>query len=150
MSTMAIALIITDQDRDRAKEIKAYAEKNVISSEDLVHMTAKRKKSPGDLPEFTMRCQRGFKIVYSQEMQPTYGLCHHLSVSVYAPDRYPTPEAVQMIMEMFDMGQGNLIAIARGEAKPSNTDILKVWPDKETQSIQVVAKVQGNDQNKPA
>ena len=134
------ALVITDRTRQRAKEIKDYAESHVISSEDLVHMTAGRLKSPGDNPKFVMHIDFGYRVVYSQEIQPEQGRCHHLSVSLDKKGRYPVPEAVSAIMEMFGLGKPDFSQLDDDNALVAG-GILLVWSDENSQSVNVLMKV---------
>ena len=46
----------------------------------------------------------GFRVVYSREQQPR-GLCHHISMSSSRKGRYVTPEAFQIICELFGIQQ---------------------------------------------
>jgi hypothetical protein len=70
----------------------------------------------------------GYRVVFSIEEQPI-GWCRHLSVSVDKKGKYPTPQAVELIMQEF--GMGNDI-----------DNSLKVWMEKEGEAINVVTKME--------
>lgn len=52
---------------------------------------------------YTLELPVGFFVTYSHEMQPAAGLCHHLSVSVARHGKMAGVEAVEIILEAFDM-----------------------------------------------
>lgn len=50
--------------------------------------------------DFTIDLPGGFRVTYTLEQQPP-GLCRHLSISVGAPGRAPSPHAIAALMQEF-------------------------------------------------
>ena len=122
-------LVIDDKAKQRVAEIKAYAEQHRYSMDDLKKLCEPNPDIPipGDDPNFAMHMTLGFRVVYTQEYQEP-GLCHHLSVSIDAKrGKYPNPGAVEAIMELFGMGK--------------LMDAIQAWPDKESESSNVISLV---------
>lgn len=98
-----IPLVIDAAVRERIATVKQHASWN-ISSTDEIKKAVKTGYAVGHDPAFVVEMHVGFRAVYSQDELPI-GLCHHLSVSIGVPDRAPSPEAVQMIMDEFGFGR---------------------------------------------
>ena len=100
-------LIIDGRVMKEIARVKAHAEVHRQSVHDLMAVLGGRRGPVGDDPGFRTIIPVGFRVVYSQEQQPTHGLCHHLSVSVMNPidpDRtWPHEVAVLEIAKAFGL-----------------------------------------------
>ena len=121
-------LAINESVKAEIKQVIANAEQHRY---DLAMM---RKLISGDLPPAGDHARHvtiipdGYRVVFSIEEQPI-GWCRHHSVSVDKKGKYPTPQAVELIMQEF--GMGNDIY-----------NSLKVWMEKEGEAINVVTKME--------
>jgi len=95
-------LIITDEIRQSILAIKQYAEKNVYTAEDMLKIKKGTLQPAGDDQDFVVM-MGVYRVVYTLEEQPAYGLCHHISVSLVngEKDRGPAPVAVEVILKAF-------------------------------------------------
>lgn len=92
-------MILTDTDIKALEKLAAYAKENPASLEDIKAIIAGTKVAPGDLPEFTVLCELGGKVVFTYEDQPA-ALCRHLSISGRTKGKMPNPGMAQAIMEI--------------------------------------------------
>lgn len=118
-------------DNDARKEIeklKNYANEHKISINSVKAMIEGKEPPVGDNSAYAIYLYDGFRIVYSVEEHPI-GYCHHISISVDEIDKYPNPEAVEMILKEFGM---------------KNIDeSLSVWKEDCGQAINLLQKVEG-------
>jgi hypothetical protein len=122
-------LIIDYEAKVEITRVLSYARGHVIKVVDWVNLPV------GDNPEYVCHIFKGFRVVYSIEDQPHYGLCHHLSISVDSEDRLPNIPAVEMIMKEF----GLLGTI---------NDCLTIWIEEKgnmaVNMLQLIARVENN------
>ena len=92
------ALVIGQEEKQAIARLVEYASQHVFSLDDIKEIMRGEQEAAGNSPEFVVAIPRGFRCVFSYEYQPS-GLCRHLSVSI--PDKYPHPEAVNLLMQEF-------------------------------------------------
>lgn len=118
-------LILDDEARARAAEVKMFAAAHVFTIENRDWSAA----PVGEDPRHTLSLKIGYRVVYSQEEQLCNAkpkLCHHISVSVDEEGMYPHELAVKEICELF------------GFKFPG----ICLWLEKEWQAVNVVAPVE--------
>jgi len=120
------ALVIDEKAKEKIRNLIKFAESHPYSIEHLKKVISGDRPPAGDYPEHVITLHEGYKVVFSIEEQPI-GLCKHLSVSVNTEGMTPRPEAVELIMDEF--GMGNNIH-----------DCINVWLEKETESVNVLTK----------
>lgn len=98
---MAQFIFTSEKEKKKLNELKEYAFKNPI---DLRNGIPENYASVGDIEEHVY-INGNIKIVYSIEIQPKLGKCHHLSISKENRE-YPSPYIVDLFME--DLGLGSL------------------------------------------
>ena len=112
------ALIIGAEEKAAIAELKARAAENVLD------VAAVEEQAKRDIAAFRAGMLRqsiplplGFVVTYTHERQPDpmLGVIQHISVSVDTPNKYPSVEAVEMILDAFGMAP----------LKQS----LKIWPE---------------------
>jgi hypothetical protein len=121
------ALLIDAEAKAQIKKVIAYAQENRLSPGDLQINMGGLKGPIGDNPNHVCHFFDGYRVVYSIEQQPI-GDCHHLSVSVDAKGRYPTPQAVELIMKEFGI-PGTIMGC------------VNCWMEEEVQAINVLQLV---------
>jgi hypothetical protein len=113
----ARVLLIGPDERAAIALLKAHAATRIF---DVKAVT----EAAGDMPAFRVMMRRfslplphGYVVTYTHERQPDprLGVIQHISVSVDAPGKYPSTEAVEMILAAFGMAPIK--------------DSLKVWPE---------------------
>jgi hypothetical protein len=55
------------------------------------------------LNDFTIAIPVGFLVTYTHEIQPHYGLCHHISISIDKLRMLPNEFSVMMLFREFDL-----------------------------------------------
>lgn len=116
-------LILSAATRAAVAQLKAHAQRNIITEAELRN-SLKTGYAPWDDDAFNLVIPFGYQVVYTQEMQPKAGLCHHLSVSVEAEGMYPNEVAMETICELFGL-----------KWKPD-----ELWLDQENQAVNAVDK----------
>lgn len=118
MSGGARVLIIGPDEQAAITLLKAHAAAHIF---DAARVT---EAATGDMPAFRVAMRRfslplphGYVVTYTHERQPdpTLGVIQHISVSVDAPGKFPSVEAVETILAAFGMA--------------GVKDSLKVWPE---------------------
>ncbi len=95
------ALVIDEAAMSRAAEIVEYAKSNVWSIDDLLDLYNGDVAKAGEEHGSRMMIDSGYRVVYSREEHPESGVLHHLSISIDNPVMLPSPESVQLIMQLF-------------------------------------------------
>jgi hypothetical protein len=97
------ALIIGETEQAELQRIKQYAEAHPYDLEAMVDRGRGKRVAPGELSVYRCLIPVGFKVVFSVEDHPQRSgktiRMRHLSVSVSAFNKLPSPEAVQLIMD---------------------------------------------------
>lgn len=93
-------LIIDDGTRKAIKQLVQYASENICSLSTIKKIVAGEEPPPGDCDLFVLELHLGYCCVYTHDEQPG-GICRHISVSVDRPRKFPSPEAVDLIMKEF-------------------------------------------------
>lgn len=99
-------LVLTSDVRAAVAKLVKHAKANPVSVADLRKTEAGTIPPVGDNPDHRMEIPLGYLVVYSHELQPRYGLCRHLSVSIPAKNKGPGLEAVNEIAKMFGFKEG--------------------------------------------
>lgn len=100
---MTSVLLIDEEAKKRAQEVVDYAENHRISIEALKnYVNSERSISEAD-PMYVCHFDANYRTAFTIEEHPV-GWVRHLSVSVSRAGRWPLPQAVEMIMELFGMG----------------------------------------------
>lgn len=109
------ALIIGGEERLAISQLQLLAAATPFDPQQVIAAAARDIQAVRDLMNgYTIKLPVGFNVTYSHENQPP-GLCHHISISVDRRNKLPSPEAVEMILEAFEM-------------RPISAS-LKVWPE---------------------
>jgi hypothetical protein len=118
MSGGARVLIIGPDEQAAIDLLKAHAATRVMDAETTAKAIA------ADAPGFRQMMRRfslplpvGFVVTYTHERQPDprLGVVQHISVSVDTPNKYPSVEAIEMILAAFGMAPIK--------------DAIRVWPE---------------------
>lgn len=123
-------LIIDEVAKERINQVIGHAEDNVFSFDDLLDIYNKQATSAGDMTAYTTYLHRGYKVVYSLEMQPM-GKCRHLSVSVDKAGKLPSIDAVELIMKEFGF---------RGSIEDCNVSMEEFAPNHQAVNVIEVIK----------
>lgn len=91
-------LIIGPAEKEKLKRLVKHAESHIFGMDQLLDTWNKELEPAGDMKDFVCTIPNGYKIVYSIEDQ-LKGNIRHLSVSVSDAGKYPSPEAIQLIMD---------------------------------------------------
>jgi hypothetical protein len=126
-------LIIDDKAKAEIARVLSYAQKHMFKIADMKKVLDGIILPAGDNPEHVCHFFDGFKVVYSIEDQPHFGLCHHLSMSVDVEGRAPNIPAVEMIMKEFGIS-----GTMRG--------CLSVWIEKD-EAINLLQKIEPGENN---
>ena len=105
-------LLIGDMERTAIKNLMFYAENNKLSYDKMKKIMARKMPPPGDNEKYVITIPLNFRIVFTIEQHPG-GWFKHLSVSIPNKNKAPHPNAVEMIMAEFEMGDLN--------ARPGNS-----------------------------
>jgi hypothetical protein len=90
----------------KAKAIVTYAQEHPFTTADLVEFMSGKKTPVGLRPEYHMHIPQGFKVVYSWEQQPPpLSWCVHMSFSVDEPGSTPNPQAVDVLLGLFEVNK---------------------------------------------
>src|SRR3954468_23505536 len=95
-------VVIDNATRERIKEMVDYAQKNILTINDLLDIKNGAKEPPGNKPEHCLIIPVNHRIVFSMEYQPKYGIIKHISASVPNPGEIPSRYALEMILTAFD------------------------------------------------
>ncbi len=131
------ALFIDPEAREKLRKLMEYASKHIYSTEDLAALskggdpTKSSRPAAGEDPNLVVQLFDGYRIVLSREIQPSFGLCNHLSVSVDG-DGYPNPIAVSQIMKELNMGEINNNMLSRAGT---------MWLERENRAVNVLTVV---------
>jgi hypothetical protein len=98
-------LIIDDFQRKLIKRCVEHAEKNMVTTRQLLRTLSGAIPPVGDDPKFVVEIPFGYRCVFSIEEQ-TPGRMRHLSVSVPVPDHCPNGHAVEALMAEFGFRGG--------------------------------------------
>lgn len=94
-------LIMDDQQRETIRGVVAYAEKHVLTADEIFSIAAGQKPPAGENENRVCVIPVGFVCAFSLEIQPAAGLCRHLSISVLGDGEAPNEHAVQMLASEF-------------------------------------------------
>jgi hypothetical protein len=123
------ALIITKEIRNELRRVQEFAAMNIIDQDRLESIRRGELPPPGDQEGFIVYIPRGFRVVYSMEVQPDpLGLCHHLSVSLEQGahlEKYPHPAAVEAIMNEIGFEGGIKHCVAYLEEENFSANIIQ-------------------------
>jgi len=125
---MAALLIGTDE-KAQIKELKEFAEANVISFENLMKLANGFGQPIGDNPNFVAEFPIGFRVVFSYEMQKVRKTKH---ISITHKGRLPPIPAVNMLLEEF----GFLHKVE--DLKNSEDQTAFIWIEEEVNAVNVV------------
>lgn len=126
-TVMARALVIGPEEQEKIKTLIKYAEDNIYTLDRLKKIQTGEELPPGDNENHRIKLPFGFCCVFTQE-EHSRELYRHLSVSVSKKNRYPSPEAMQMIAEEFGF-IGNI-----------KTD-AQLFLEEEVQAVNVIQKI---------
>lgn len=93
-------LVIDDKVIENIKAVVAHAEKNAFTMDDLLDMKNGQKAIAGNLEEYTVHINFGYKVVFSIEDQPS-GMIRHLSASVNEHGKMPSVPSVEELIRLF-------------------------------------------------
>lgn len=99
-------LVISETEKANIKRVMAHAESHRISTEQLKRVIEGTVPAPGRNKYHTVIVPVGYYCVYTEEQQPTLGMCRHLSVAVMGEGQAPNEVAVQMLMTEFGFRGG--------------------------------------------
>lgn len=105
-------LLISDEIKKTIKKLMVYAEDHKISYDKMKKIMDRKLPPPGDNKNYVITIPLNFRVVFTIEQHPG-GWFKHLSVSVPVKNKGPHPQAVEMIMAEFEMGDLN--------ARPGNS-----------------------------
>lgn len=88
--------VIDDSTIQAFERLRAHAEINQLSMDDMLDIKNKQKAPPGDDPDHTLE-MLGYRVVFTHEWMPA-GICRHLSVTY--KEGTPHPVVVKMILPM--------------------------------------------------
>ena len=130
---MKIRPFIIDNDVvAKIEAVKKYANEHPFTKEDLEAIMGRYKKSAGANDNFIVIIPVDYKVVYSIEHQP-FGPAKHISMSVTGEGNWPNLVAVNEILALFDF------KVRVGV--PSPNLVVKMWQDKETESINILEQI---------
>ena len=100
------ALIIDEKIEGQIADLKAFAEKNTITSDQMIAISEGRLPPIGDDPRYHIFIPLNYRVVYTVEEHPMqdgggYRRCKHISVSISKKGRCPTLEAVNEFLKLF-------------------------------------------------
>ena len=127
-------LIIGDDERKKIRRLIDYAHKHIFDMKKMKKLTKGNIRPAGERKEFVIFLPIGFRIVYSLEEHPM-GLMKHLSISVEAAGRYPSIEAVIMILKEFGFNS---------KIGDKNS---KIYEEKEYESINRIERYENGKNN---
>lgn len=127
---MSILVIGAEEKKSIARLMK-HAEENVVTLDRVMRMFDGTEKSVGDDPNYVVELPRGYRVVFSYEIQPHDRKARHISVSLTGspkPDSCPSPAAVDMILEEFGFS---------GRTSPAEVESGKilVWLEEEINAV---------------
>jgi len=96
---MARPFLIDDNLREKMQALKENAEANIFSMDDLLDIENDCAEPPGNRPGFAVLVPIGYCVCFSIEDQPA-GYVRHLSVSVDAAGKLPSPFLVEKVMKL--------------------------------------------------
>ncbi len=120
-------LEINDSTREDIAKVVTYAKEHRYNEHMIKLLISGDLESPGDNPDYLVHIHDGYRVIYTIE-EHKVGFCHHISISVDRSKKYPHEMAVLEIMKLFGM---------EGDYKKC----LAVWPQKETESVNVLQEV---------
>jgi hypothetical protein len=97
---MSVVVIIDENIKLKIKQLMMFAEKFVVTTEQLKLMIQGVLNPIGNDPRHFMIIPSGYRVVYSVEEQPRF-LAKHISISVKKKGMYPHIEAVNEIISEF-------------------------------------------------
>lgn len=95
---MADLFVIDDGVKQRLEELRAFAEDNMFSTDDLLDIFYGKKDPPGDDERFTCIIPVDNKVVFSVDDHPSLGIIRHLSMSTRG--RRSNPFTVREVIQM--------------------------------------------------
>jgi hypothetical protein len=93
-------LIIDEMTKDKCAALVRYAEKDIVTMDDLLDTVNKQRLPIGDDPGHVIIISVGYRCVFSIEDQPA-GKVRHLSISIDAPGKLPSVPACEEIIKLF-------------------------------------------------
>lgn len=121
-----LILIIGPEEKKRIQDLIEFARQHPFSIEAIKKIIDGKAPPPGDMKGFTIQIPFGFKCVFTIEQQ-SIGQCKHLSVSVPKKGRWPSIEAMQMLMVEFGF-IGNITNLVAGT----------VYKEDESEAVNVI------------
>ncbi len=103
-------LLIDQKVRDDAARLVAFAEANIVDAARVDRVRRKVERPPGDDPRHAITVPMEFRVVFSVDELPN-GLARHLSVSIPKVGRLPMPEAIMMLLPLFDMAEFGMCVV---------------------------------------
>jgi len=93
-------LIIDDMIKDKCAALVRYAEKHIVTTDQLLD-TVNRERSPvGDDPGHVITLPVGYRCVFSIEDHGKH-IVRHLSISIDVPGKLPSVPACEEIIKLF-------------------------------------------------
>ena len=99
---MVRVLEISSETKKDAAMVIEYAKEHRYSKAMCKLINSGDLPPAGDDPNFLLYIHDGYRVIYSIEEQPL-GWFHHISISVEVEGNYPNEEAVQIILELFNI-----------------------------------------------
>lgn len=127
-----VPLVIDDDVRKRAAEVKRYAFEHRESATALKNRMSTGTPPPGLDPCKVLDLRMGYRVIYSiEQASPMFGWCQHISVAVSKPMMHPSPEKVIQILDLFGIKQKNVGATGKsGINSGVLTEALDIWDEK--------------------
>lgn len=107
-------LVIGNNEKERLKQVKEYAETHPFSVDDILDMMNRELGGAGTDPNHQCIIPFDYQVIFTVENQP-HGTVRHLSMSVPGRGRFPNPHACQMVMD--ELGFLNKIDGGKCEVK---------------------------------
>jgi hypothetical protein len=126
------ALIIDATSKKKIDELIKYAEENPLNIEHMKKLARGMEPPPGDNKNCVCYLNFGYRVVFTIEQHPM-GWCKHLSISIAKKEKYPSIEAVTMIMHQFNI-TGGFNEVKKAFVIPQG----HFWVEKEVEAINIV------------
>lgn len=137
---MSHPLVINGLARANIRDLIAYAEAHPVSRRQLARVVELVDPPVGADPLHSVAVPVGFQCTYSVEEQPA-GLSRHLSVSVETPGRWPSPEAMALIMAEFGFTRAFVDGIRRMDPSAALGVVGTLYMERAAEAINVVERI---------
>lgn len=125
---MTSALLINEDAEKRIQDVVQYAKKHRISADKMKEIMETGEAAVLSDPNFACYFETNYRTVFTIEEHPC-GWMRHLSVSVDRPGRWPLPEAVEYLMEIYGMGKSLKKAYVYQEKEDEAINVLMPYQE---------------------